>query len=231
MRPTRAKRELFFSQLDQSTRPLNPLHDKELGDLLVFALEDRPAFGLETVDAGYISKVRVRWAGVYALYYDGPSAAYRPIAKSDWPIYVGQAARQGAAKGVPREYGTTRGTPSELYSRIQQHKKTIEAARNLRPEEFRVRWLGIDTSVIGTAEFLLIDRYRPVWNALGLSMGSHVVGAGRIRGRKSKWHVAHGTGVGTGQAPGATVRSIKREIADHFERHPPRPNRLYRAPA
>ena len=40
-----------------------------------------------------------RGPGVYALFYDGPHPAYKPIAGTQRPIYVGKAVPKGTRQG------------------------------------------------------------------------------------------------------------------------------------
>ena len=76
----------------------NPLHKENLGQSVATALlasEPRPFTAVEDLVG----------AGVYAIYYTGPSDYYVPVATRNangaygWPIYVGKAIPKGGRKG------------------------------------------------------------------------------------------------------------------------------------
>ena len=129
-------------------------------------------------------------AGLYAIYYLGDFAPYGPISADDCrvPIYVGKADPPGARKGIT-DPGAAAGPA--LYRRISEHAESIEAAKNLKIEDFRVRFLVVQDIFIGLGEQLLIQQFRPLWNQHVAGFGLHDPGAGRYRSKRSAWDELH----------------------------------------
>lgn len=133
-------------------------------------------------------------AGLYVLYYLGPFAPYRKIAELNkgnhmrQPIYVGKAIPKGGRKGL-EGFDVPHG--DVLYKRLKEHSDSIRAARNLKPQDFRCRWLVVDEVFIPLAESLLINHYAPLWNAIVDGFGNHPPGSGRALGKKPIWDVIH----------------------------------------
>jgi hypothetical protein len=128
-------------------------------------------------------------AGLYALYYLGNFAAYRPISSPACkvPIYVGKADPPGARKGLIDASARV----TSLYRRIADHGESIEDARNLRIKDFRVRYLVVEDSFIGIGEALLIEQFRPLWNQYVSGFGLHDPGSGRHGSKRSEWDELH----------------------------------------
>lgn len=81
----------------------------------------------------------------YLLYYTGDLALYRPVARSQTPIYVGSA--------------------KNLRRRLAEHRASIRAAKPLGLANFTVRIVETPThDAAAYAESRLITLYRPVWN-------------------------------------------------------------------
>lgn len=129
-------------------------------------------------------------AGLYALYYLGDFAPYRPISSPDCliPIYVGKADPPGARKGIT-DPGAAAGPA--LYRRIADHSESIEAARNLEIQDFRIRFLVVQDIFIGLGEQLLIQQFRPLWNQHVAGFGLHDPGSGRHGSKRSQWDELH----------------------------------------
>ena len=132
---------------------------------------------------------RFEGSGVYALFYDGDLESYRSLRSpdADRPIYVGKAVPPGARKGA-QDLDVS---APKLYSRIREHARSIDAASNLRIEDFRCRRLVVVPLWINMAERLLIERYRPCWNVCIESFGLHDPGSGRREGERSWWDTLH----------------------------------------
>lgn len=134
--------------------------------------------------------------GVYALYYIGHSAYYRPLYESNriefkQPIYVGKAVPQGwrQARTVKKSEDS-----HELYRRLCDHTKSIEQAQNLALNDFYCRFMileGSASDLIGTVEAALIRHYIPVWNSSIDGFGNHDPGSGRYFQAKSDWDILH----------------------------------------
>ena len=114
--------------------PYNPLDLEALGLSLIRELERRPAEKLSSISA-FIG------SGIYALYYVGSAPPYDALGefnrKNDCalPIYVGRAKEPGARQGLNPFEPVTQ---TLLWSRINQHRRSIEGATNLHVEDFRV---------------------------------------------------------------------------------------------
>ena len=160
----------------------NPLDKLNLGKSVVEALLETTAVGLEDVSA-------FAGAGIYAIYYHGLFEPYQPIATNDAsPIYVGKAVPSGSRKGASL---TTSSTGKWLFSRISEHRDSINAAQNLAVSDFIVRYLVVDDIWIPLGESLLISTFNPVWNQLIDGFGNHDPGAGRYNGLRPLWDVLH----------------------------------------
>jgi hypothetical protein len=127
-------------------------------------------------------------SGVYALFYVGAREIYRPIRslKATWPIYVGKAVPPGARKGAK-----SAGPTKALYLRLREHRDSIDAASNLKSEDFLCRFLTVTPLWITMAERLLIEDFQPVWNVCIEGFGLHDPGSGRYKGQRSWWDVLH----------------------------------------
>ena len=106
--------------------------------------------------------------GVYTIHYSGRFHAYTGLA--DTPIYVGQA--------------------RDLRTRLSQHAQSIEQAENLELRDFVCRWLVLAPVWIGLTEQILVDEYRPVWNAIR-GFGNHDQGTTRRAQKRSQWDTLH----------------------------------------
>ena len=106
--------------------------------------------------------------GVDTVHYRGRFHAYEDLA--DTPIYVGQA--------------------RDLRTRLAQHARSIEQAENLDLRDFDCRWLVLAPVWIGLTEQILIDEYRPVWNAIR-GFGNHDQGTTRRAQKRSQWDTLH----------------------------------------
>jgi hypothetical protein len=99
---------------------------------------------------------------------------------------VGKAVPSGARKGAKSS------DPSKaLYLRLRQHRDSIEAAENLRPEDFLCRYLAVTPLWITMAERLLIEDFQPLWNVCIEGFGLHDPGKGRYQGQRSWWDILH----------------------------------------
>ena len=124
--------------------------------------------------------------GVYALFYNGPHLAYKPIAGTRRPIYVGKAALQGTRKGT--------GAGSAQYAlrnRLRLHRRSIEIAENLKVGDFQCRYLAVVPVWVTLAERFLIDYYRPIWNTDIDGFGNNPQGRHRSGGERSWWDTLH----------------------------------------
>ncbi len=176
--------------------PYNPLDRVELGRSVERALLGRPLGPLPPANS-------FPGAGLYAIYYIGDFAPYRPIAPptrtaGDIPIYVGRAMPPGSRAGVGGLVATT--SQPVLYNRLAEHAETIGQVEadsaavgttNLRLSDFRCRYLVVDDIWVPMAEALLIGQYQPIWNQILKGFGNHDPGAGRTNQARSPWDEVH----------------------------------------
>lgn len=159
--------------------PYNPLDKEKLGESVANALLAAPLSPLPPAP--------FEGAGVYALYYHGPFAAYSRLNHSESPIYIGKAVPIGARKGhllLESAKGTS------LFQRLRDHSESIDQV-GLDRKHFQCRHLVVDDIWIPLGESLLIRRFRPVWNVLLEGFGNHDPGGRRVKGAISRWDTVH----------------------------------------
>jgi hypothetical protein len=189
--------------------PYNPLDRVNLARSVEVTLMQQPARALPLSE-------RFNGAGLYALYYVGDFRPYTPISSEDCrvPIYVGKADPPGSRKGL---IDASAANPA-LHRRIADHVKSIEWARNLNVDDFRVRFLIVEDSFIGMGEALLIQQFRPLWNQHVAGFGIHEPGKGRHKSKRSEWDELHPGRPWHGKMQQATTASaVKRNIKAAFE--------------
>ena len=170
---------------NEKNLPVYPLDKRRLGESAARALLESEAHPLPPEP--FIG------AGVYALYYAGTFPAYAALreinAEADtWPIYVGKAVPNGARKGGQ---GDSVSPGEVLYKRLKEHAESIQAAANLKLEDFRCRFLSVDDIWIPLTESLMIERFQPVWNVVLEGFGNHDPGRGRHSGQRPLWDCLH----------------------------------------
>lgn len=198
--------------------PYNPLDKRHLGESVGQAMLRQPVTQMAEL-------ARFEGAGLYAIYYSGDFPAYEPISARNQsgnfsaPIYVGKAVPKGSRKGASLEADS--GTV--LYSRLMQHKRSIEEVENLKIDDFHCRYLTVDDIWIPLGESLLIAKFDPLWNRLIDGFGNHDPGKGRHAGLRPRWDVLHPgrPWAERCQARDETVKRIIREVRDYLRNNPP----------
>jgi len=141
---------------------------------------------------------RFAGAGVYLLYYSGKYVDYRFLVERNsktedpHPIYVGKAVPPGWRSA--RQATNTTQVSNKLYSRINQHRRSIEQVANLDVENFSCRFAileGQESDLISTLEAAFIRRYKPLWNTQIDGFGNHDPGKGRYEQAPSEWDTLH----------------------------------------
>jgi hypothetical protein len=135
--------------------------------------------------------------GVYALYCNSKFEPYSDLksiinGEAIQPIYVGKAVPTGWRQAKSNVLVKTQGT--ELFRRINEHKKSIESVNNLDHSDFFVRFMMFSdelSDMVSTIESRLISRYKPLWNTAIDGFGNHDPGKGRYQQAKSDWDVIH----------------------------------------
>lgn len=126
--------------------------------------------------------------GVYALYYIGKSKYYQSLYEQNrisfsQPIYVGKAVPRGWRQGRAQQGDAS----NELFARLCDHQHSIEAANNLRLQDFMCRFMILEGAeadlAIPTIESSLISLYEPVWNCCIDGFSDNVA--------SKEWHRLH----------------------------------------
>lgn len=204
-------------------KSFNPLDKINLGKSVAEALLESEMHALGGLPV-------FRGAGIYAIYYTGDFALYRPIAERnrkgrfEVPIYVGKAIPAGGRKGG--DLGADAGRV--LYNRLAEHAESIDVAKNLDIEDFKCRVLVVDDIWIPLGESLLIAKFAPVWNKVIDGFGNHDPGKGRYAGMRPRWDVLHpGRGWAAKCADRAeTVKQIEADVKQYLASAviPPKPS-------
>jgi hypothetical protein len=209
----------FLGALDPIRQPastFDPSNPEVVGRFVALALVAQPRHPLAAVQAQ-----RFYGSGVYALYYTGSFPAYRPLAGSETPIYVGQAAPAINNARTPREQG------DRLVRRLDEHRRSIASAgATLDVNDFAFRSLVVQSGWETAAEDYLIHLFRPIWNSetnILFGIGKHGDAAGTRANRRSPWDTLHPGRAWAGDSGLADAKSpaqIERELAAHFAAHP-----------
>jgi hypothetical protein len=216
--------QVCLARLDPVGHPdsfFDPADPRLFGIFAALAL-----IGLDRVPLASVEKKRFYGSGVYALYYTGKFATYRPISGTEHPIYVGKADPEMPHARSPRQQG------EKLCGRLNEHRKNIERAENLELSDFDCRYLVVASGWQTAAESALIGLFRPVWNKemrILLGFGKHGDSAETRRNRRSPWDVLHaGRQWAAAEKYAASmvedsksVGQINEEVREHFKENNP----------
>ena len=133
-------------------------------------------------------------SGVYAIYYCGRYAPYRPLAKHNkneicLPIYIGKAVPPGWRTGRAKL-----STSPDLANRLRQHASSIKSGTGLDIENFKCRFIvltEVEGDLVVPVEAELIRRFKPLWNTVVDGFGNHDPGKGRYEQAQSEWDILH----------------------------------------
>jgi len=159
-----------------------PNLEKVLEGIIAF-LVDTPPFCLTQFN-------RFVGVGVYSLYYNGDYEYYDFLHGVNWPIYTGKAVPTGWRQGRT----TTGDAETKLYTRLREHRRSIEQCPNLLSQDFFCRLAilkGSSSDLITAVENAVIRRYRPLWNSIIDGFGNHDPGSGRYNQAPSEWDTLH----------------------------------------
>lgn len=143
--------------------PYNPLAKQNLARSVADALLDTHALPLAELGP-------FKGAGLYAIYYFGDFPLYEPISSRNGaqalttPIYVGKAIPAGARKGV---VGLDHDPGQALFSRLNEHRKSVEQSENLSIRDFSCRFLAVEDIWIPLGESLYNRPICPPLESLG----------------------------------------------------------------
>lgn len=206
--------QVTVSSLDsirQPPRVLDPSDPDVIGKLIAETLLVQPRHKLSDLGRFYGS-------GVYAIYYTGRFPAYRLIAGTERPIYVGKADPATPNAVSPSQQGT------RMWGRLQDHRKTISLATStLNLTDFDCRFLVVKSAWQSTAETYLISRFKPVWNnevGICYGFGKHGDAATTRSNTRSPWDTLHPgrKWAGAGNKPNPlTAAQIARKIISHLK--------------
>lgn len=166
-------------------------------------------------------------SGIYALFYTGRFPAYARLAAENrrvpgsLPIYIGKAApsrRKGDQSVMDLAANVYEGTG--LFTRIKNHRASIEAAKNLDVSDFTVRLLVLAYIWVPMAETAMINRFLPLWNNVVDGFGNHNPGKGRINGVRPRWDTLHPGREWADRYPerDETAEDIAQDVVDHLNR-------------
>ncbi|HEY3861016.1 MAG TPA: Eco29kI family restriction endonuclease [Verrucomicrobiae bacterium] len=210
--------QTFSKELDPVGQPqyvFDPSNPQVIGELIARTLLLQSPQRVDGIGRFYGS-------GVYAIYYRGDFAPYRPISGTDNPIYVGKADPAMTRAETIEQQG--RG----LATRLADHRKSIAAATNLKLDDFDCRCLVVKSAWQETAEDNLIALFNPVWNneaGICFGFGKHGDAAKTRANRRSPWDTLH-----PGRKWASTSDNVPNEksieqivaaIAGHFAKFPP----------
>ena len=208
----------FLDLVRQPKHVFDPTSPKVIGEVVArtLLLQDKEALAAVVTQSFY-------GAGVYALYYRGSFDCYAPISGKDHPIYVGKA--DPAAMHAP----TAEAQGTRLHTRLKDHHRSISNAENLNLANFDCRYLVVRSAWVETAEDLLIDWFKPVWNnqmKVCYGFGKHGDSAGTRKNERSPWDTIH-PGRPWAKSDSNTpnrrsVAQIRADIAEHFKKFPPK---------
>ena len=211
----------FAVRLDPVREPdaeFDPADPHVIGQLIAKAMIARKPVPLSSLRGD-----RFYGSGVYALYYDGTFDAYQPIAGKTHPIYVGKADPKDVYANVARDQGET------LWNRLAaDHLRSLEQVANLDISHFHCRHLVVRSAWQKTAEDYLISLFRPIWNNetnICFGFGKHGDKGSTRKNTVSPWDTLHPgrkwAADDDNRPNPKSPEEIKREIANHFDEHPP----------
>lgn len=157
--------------------PTNPQTTAGIVSLALIAQDRKPLEGLS----------KFYGAGIYSLYYRGPSEIYTEISGTETPIYIGKASPSGNPKTY-KEQG------QKLFTRLNEHKKNIEKVSGIEISDFEYRNLVVQSGFEAAAEDRLISTFRPIWNKetnLLFGIGKHGDSAKTRQNNKSPFDTVH----------------------------------------
>lgn len=197
-------------------RSYNPLDYASLSESLARELMSSELMPLSDIEKFYGD-------GVYALFYCGDFPTYQELSDINFsnpgtfPIYIGKASPKTlTGNELDTSAVDTPRAGTRLYDRVaNDHRKSIEAATNLKVEEFYCRMLVLNAVWVPLTESALIARYVPVWNSIVPGFGNHAPGKGRVAGKISRWDILHpGRGRETAAAPTDTYEQLCEEVEE-----------------
>ena len=191
--------------------PSDPL---TAGRIVALTLISQPLHELGAIPTFY-------GAGVYAIYYKGSFKPYAKLVDCDHPIYVGKADPANSSAKDAISQGT------KLSIRLSEHAKSIKkASSTLDINDFKCRFLIVQSGSQKPAEDYLINFFKPIWNSetkICYGLGKHGDSSETRDNKRSPWDTMH---PGRPWADKSTLNQktseqIISEIDHHLALHPP----------
>ena len=191
--------------------PSDPL---TAGRIVALTLISQPLHELASIPNFY-------GAGIYAIYYKGGFEPYSKLVECDHPIYVGKADPSNPSAKDAISQGT------KLSSRMNEHARSIMKAHStLNIDDFKCRFLIVQSGFQKSAEDYLINFFKPLWNSetkICFGLGKHGDSHLTRDNKRSPWDTMH---PGRPWADKSTkdqkpAKQIIAEIDQHLALHPP----------
>jgi len=191
--------------------PSDPL---TAGRIVALTLISQPLHELASIPNFY-------GAGIYAIYYKGNFGPYSKLADSDHPIYVGKADPSNPSAKDAIAQGT------KLSNRMNEHARSIRKAQStLDLNDFKCRFLIVQSGFQKSAEDYLINFFKPLWNSetkICFGLGKHGDSTETRDNKRSPWDTMHpGRPWADKSAKNQkSAEQIISEIDQHLKLHPP----------
>lgn len=158
----------------------NPLSEEVIQRTIIAEFDAQPLHLLKDLE-------KFQGSGCYGLYYVGGSDLYP--ADEETPVYIGKADYSGSRRGNIDQYVLQNST--KIWSRLKDHKASIEAVSNLEVSDFKYRSLEVSPVFIPVTESLLITDKHPVWNTSLSGFGNKPTKNTRKGTLVSEWDTVH----------------------------------------
>jgi hypothetical protein len=205
----------LLAEIDPIERPsavFDPGNPRTVGFFVALAMTAQPRKPLSDLSSFYGS-------GIYALYYTGKFAAYKPISSTETPIYVGMALHGGVGK----DNQSVKGTPLAL--RLNEHRKNVQRATDtLNLSDFSYRALVVQSGWESPAEDYLIKMFHPLWNRetkILYGFGKHGDSSETRKNKRSPWDTLHSGrkwAEGDHQLDAMSSDEILKAVTAHFKK-------------
>ncbi|WP_110971263.1 Eco29kI family restriction endonuclease [Pseudomonas huaxiensis] len=203
-----------FDPILRPSSIFDPSDPQTAGRIVALTLISQPVHELSAIPNFY-------GAGIYAIYYKGDFAPYAKLVDSDHPIYVGKADPENASAKNAIAQGT------KLAGRLAEHAKSIgKAETTLTIEDFKCRFLIVQSGFQKSAEDYLINFFKPIWNSetkICFGLGKHGDSSKTRDNKRSPWDTMHPGRAWADQSTKdqKTRDQIIAEIDQHLALHPP----------
>lgn len=200
----------------------NPLDEVNLAVAVKNALESCEPLRMDQLQ-------KFTGAGLYAIYYKGDFEAYDLLSQQNVdelivPIYTGRAAPEGSRKGAIADLRAASGG-TKIFSRLGQHRTSIEGAINLDIKHFWARYLVTKRLWVPMGEAMMISEYAPLWNTTVEGFGVNAQGSGRVDGKLSAWDTLHPGRNRVGKPYPRTQEQLINAVQEHLRQQYEPPGR------